>query len=128
MTADPEGNHRSDVAEDGAAHVGLQLVEKLVGGGERELVFAAFGKNGNKGARGKRVEFVEVKVKGLALVLGDARPAHGAKINPGKEKSPEKARGGFPEAPFVEVGNKDAAVVHDKGEVEGWVHLPDDVL
>ena len=61
-------------------------------------------------------------------MLGNARPAHGAKINPGEEKGSEKARRGFPEASFVEVGNKDAAVVHNKGEVEGWVYLPDDVL
>ena len=128
MASDPEGDHRADVAEDGAAHVGLQLVEKLVGGGERELVLAALGEDGNKGARGKRVKFIEVEVKGLALVLGNARPAHGAQINPGEEKGPEKARRGFPEASFVEVGNKDAAVVHNKGKVEGWVHLPDDVL
>ena len=106
----------------------MQLVEKLMSDGERELVLAALGKNGNKGARCKRVEFVEVEVKGLAFVLGDARPSHGGKVNPSKDKSPEEARRGFPEASFVEVGNKDAAVVHNKGKVEGGVYLPDDVL
>ncbi len=61
-------------------------------------------------------------------MLGDPRSAHGAKINSGKEESSEEARCGFPEATFVEVGNKDETVVHNKGKVEGWVHLPDDVL
>ncbi len=125
--ADAEGDEGADIAKDGLPHSGGELGDVLVTQREVEPVFARFGQDGCEALGGEVLELIDEEIKIAPLVLGLAVAGHGGELELRNEQGAEQVGLVVANLPFGEVGDEDAAFVHDKGNAHLVAHLTDDV-
>ena len=125
--ADTEGNEGADIAKDGFPHGGGELSDVLMAQGEVEPIFPRFGKNGGEALGGEVLELIDEQIKVAALMLGLAVAGHGGELELRDEQGAEQVGFVVADLALGEVGDEDAALVHDKGDAHFVAHLADDV-
>lgn len=125
--ADAEGDERAYIAKDGLTHGGGELSNVLMAQGEVEPVFSRLGQDGGEALRGEVLELIDEEIKIAPQVLGLAVPGHGGELELGDEQGAEQVGFVVADLALGQVGDEDAAFVHDKGDAHLVAHLADDV-
>lgn len=124
---DPEGDERTDIAENGTAHCRRNLLDVLMREREAEAVFARFGEDADEGVGGEVLKFIdeEEEVPALGLWLIYAR--HGGELELRGEQAADEAGFVGAEFSFGKIGDEDAAGIHHEWDAHLGAHLAEDV-
>lgn len=125
--ADAEGDEGADIAKDGLPHGGGELGDVLMAQGEIEPVFPRLGQDGGEALRGEVLELIDEEEEVASLVLGLTVAGHGGELELRDEQGAEQVRLVVADLALGEVGEEEAALVHDKGDADLAAHLADDV-
>lgn len=125
--ADAEGDEGADIAKDGLPHGGGELGDVLMTESEIEPVFSCLGQDGGEALRGEVLELIDEEIKIAPQVLGLAVAGHGGELELGDEQGAEQVGFVVADLALGQVGDEDAAFVHDKGDTHLIAHLADDV-
>lgn len=125
--ADAEGDEGADIAKDGFPHGGGKLGDVLMAQSEIEPVFSRLGQDGCEALGGEVLELIDEEIKIAPLVLGLTVPGHRSELKLRDEQGAEQVGFVVADLAFGEVGDEDAAFVHDKGDAQLVAHLADDV-
>lgn len=125
--ADAEGDERADIAKDGFPHGGGELGDVLMAQGEIEPVFSRLGQDGGEGLGGEVLELIDEEIEIASLVLGLTVAGHGGELKLSDEQGAEQVGFVVADLAFGQVGNEDAALIHDKRDAHLVAHLADDI-
>jgi hypothetical protein len=125
--ADAEGDEGADIAKDGLPHGGRELGDVLMAQGEVEPVFSRLGQDGGEGLRGEVLELIDEEIKIASLVLRLTVPGHGRELKLRDEQGAEQVGFVVADLALGQIGDEDAALVHDEGDAHLVAHLADDV-
>ncbi len=125
--SDTESHEGSHIAKDSFPHGGGELGDVLMTQCEIEPVFPRLGQDGGEALGGEVLELIDEEIKIASLVLGLAVAGHGGELELRNEKGAEQVGLVVADLAFGEIGDEDAAFVHDKGNAHFAAHLTDDV-
>lgn len=125
--ADAEGDEGADIAKDGFPHGGGELSDVLMTQGEIEPVFSRLGQDGGEALGGEVLELIDEEIEIAPLMLGLAVAGHGGELELRDEQGAEQVGFVMADLAFGEIGDEDAAFVHDERDAHLVAHLTDDV-
>src|SRR4051794_11729239 len=90
-------------------------------------ILACLGKDGGEAIGGKILELVDVEVKISALVFGYIGTRYRSQCKARDQQRPDQVGVLFTDLSFGEVGDEDAAGIHERARIEAALFLAEDV-